>query len=155
MKANVDNVLLHMRDVVQHKTNVSKFANIIAKALLNKCAEHDNSKFSEEEIHLFSEVTPSLKSLTYNSDEYREKLSLLGPALTHHYENNDHHPEYHKNGIQDMDLVTLIEMLCDWNAAAMRHSDGDILKSMEINKKRFNIDEQLYSVLMNTVKNYL
>jgi hypothetical protein len=37
----------------------------------------------------------------------------MAPALKHHYENNRHHPEHFKNNIDDMNLIDLIEMLCD------------------------------------------
>ena len=49
----------------------------------------------------------------------------MGPALQHHYEDNCHHPEHYRNGIHDMNMVDLIEMLCDWRAAIKRyHPDG-------------------------------
>ena len=51
-----------------------------------------------------------------------------------------------------MTIIDLIEMLCDWKAATMRHNDGNIRKSIEINAKRFNIDSQLTKMLENTVK---
>lgn len=51
-----------------------------------------------------------------------------------------------------MDLLDIVEMLCDWKAATERHNDGDIMKSLEINKNRFNIDDQLFAILENTVK---
>jgi hypothetical protein len=72
-------------------------------------------------------------------------------ALDHHYSNNRHHPEYFENGINDMTLIDLIEMLCDWYAATQRHNDGDIFKSIEFNKTRFNMSDQLVSILTNTV----
>jgi hypothetical protein len=43
-------------------------------------------------------------------------------------------------------------MLCDWKAAGERHADGSITKSLEINKKRFGISDQLASILDNTRK---
>lgn len=60
-----------------------------------------------------------------------------------------------ENGINDMDLVDLMEMICDWKAASKRHNDGNILKSLELNKDRFHIDAQLYSILKNTVDRYM
>jgi hypothetical protein len=52
-----------------------------------------------------------------------------------------------------MDLFDVMEMLMDWKASTTRNKDGDILKSLQINKSRFNISDQLYSILYNTIKN--
>lgn len=50
-----------------------------------------------------------------------------------------------------MDLIDLIEMICDWKASSMRHENGDIKKSIEINQKRFNYDDTLKQILLNTI----
>ena len=51
-----------------------------------------------------------------------------------------------------MSLIDLLEMLCDWSAATKRHDDGDILKSIEKNKTRFGLTDQLAQILRNTVE---
>jgi len=51
-----------------------------------------------------------------------------------------------------MTLIDVIEMFCDWKCASERHADGDILKSIEINCKRFNIDQQLRQIILNTAE---
>jgi hypothetical protein len=76
----------------------------------------------------------------------------MGEALKHHYRENSHHPEHYENGVDDMDLLDVIEMLCDWMAAVSRMKDGDIEKSIEINADRFGISEQLKSILINTIR---
>ena len=53
-----------------------------------------------------------------------------------------------------MNLIDIIEMLCDWLAATERHQDGDIYKSIELNQKRFNYNNELKIVLINTI-NYI
>lgn len=55
-------------------------------------------------------------------------------------------------GISGMTLLDVIEMLCDWKAATERHADGSITKSIQINRGRFGIDDQLSSILENTRK---
>ncbi|HEY0109991.1 MAG TPA: DUF5662 family protein, partial [Fibrella sp.] len=84
------------------------------------------------------------------SPEYTASLNLLGIALTHHYKHNSHHPEHYETGIDGMNLMDVVEMLLDWKAAGERHKDGDILKSILINKKRFGLSEQLVNILINT-----
>jgi len=56
------------------------------------------------------------------------------------------------SSVSGMDLLDVVEMLCDWKAAGMRHADGDMLKSLEINRERFGLSDQLYAILKNTVE---
>ena len=51
-----------------------------------------------------------------------------------------------------MDLFDLIEMFFDWKAATERHNDGDINKSIEINKERFKMSDQICDIFKNTAK---
>jgi len=145
----------------KHQQAVANGLMRFAKLLLERAEVHDKSKLERPERDLFCKYTPILKGLTYGSPEYKTALEKLGPALSHHYANNKHHPEYNDiNGfsfqtlndpIRSMDLVDVVEMLCDWMAAVQRHADGNIGKSLEINKKRFNMNEQLVQLLANTV----
>ena len=54
--------------------------------------------------------------------------------------------------INCMNLIDLIEMFVDWKSATLRHENGDLKRSIEINTKRFNLSKQLKSIFMNTVK---
>lgn len=54
--------------------------------------------------------------------------------------------------VNGMTLLDVIEMLCDWKAATERHADGSITQSIQINRKRFNISDQLAEILENTRK---
>ena len=78
----------------------------------------------------------------------------MKPALDHHYAVNSHHPEHYPNGIDDMDLVDLVELTCDWIASSKRHEDGNIYKSISLNKDRFGMSDQLCRILENTVNHY-
>lgn len=141
------------KDTLEHIKHVNTLLIQVATLILKRATEHDNSKLESPEKETFDKATPKLRSLTYGSDEYRSTLREIKPALKHHYENNSHHPEYYQNGVNDMDLLDLIEMLCDWKAATLRHEDGNIQKSLRINKQRFNIDHQLQKIIENTCKN--
>jgi hypothetical protein len=119
--------------------------------LAGRAATHDESKLGPVEKPIFDEFTPKLKDCTYGSDEYKQYLEHMKVALDHHYANNQHHPEFWENGVNDMDLIDLIEMIFDWKAASERHADGDIMKSIKINQKRFGLSDQLVRILENTV----
>lgn len=121
-------------------------------SLIERGHVHDDSKLNSPEKECFDEVTGALKELTYGSDEYRAQLTKLKPALDHHYAANSHHPEHYENGVDGMSLLDLLEMLCDWKAAGERHTNGSIQRSLELNKERFKIGEQLQNVLTNTAK---
>jgi hypothetical protein len=118
--------------------------------LYARAAEHDKSKMETPEVEIFDEFTPKLKGMTYGSEEYKQCLEAMSPALMHHYQKNPHHPEHYANGILGMSLIDVVEMFCDWLAATKRHDDGDIFKSISINAKRFGYDAFFTSLLRNT-----
>ena len=140
-------------DTLKHIKRVSELLTNASIELINRANVHDDSKLQSPEKELFDEYTPKLTGCTYGSDEYYKYLVELKVALEHHYAHNSHHPEYHEKGIDGMDLFDLIEMFMDWKAASERHEDGDIMKSIEINKDRFNISNQICNIFKNTVNN--
>ena len=137
-------------DTMRHIERVRNLLNNVVAELLLRGQNHDQSKLQSPEVELFTEYTDKLAGVTYGSKEYDEYRKALGPALAHHYARNRHHPEHHKNGVNDMTLVDLIEMLCDWKAASERHNDGNIHKSIEHNANRFSLSPQLVKILENT-----
>ena len=141
-----------VKDTLEHKIAVQKYMNIIIRQLIDRAEEHDNSKMEIDEVEYFDEYTPKLKDSTYGSEEYTQFLKELKPALDHHYAQYRHHPEHFKNGIADMNLIDLIEMICDWKASSARHQDGNILKSIDINKGRFGYGDELHTILTKTVE---
>lgn len=140
------------QDTLDHIKRVKALLLQIGYCLSMRAACHDQSKLSSPEKEVFDVVTPKLKELTYGSDEYKAMLGNMETALRHHYQKNSHHPEYYKDGIDGMDLVDVVEMLCDWKAATERHENGDIRNSLVINASRFGISEQLADILLNTVE---
>lgn len=140
-------------DTLKHIKRVNELLIDASMELLNRAKVHDDSKLKSPEKELFDEFTPKLRNLTYGSKEYKESLDGLKHALEHHYAKNSHHPESYQNGIEGMDIFDIIEMFFDWRAATERHDDGDIYRSLEINKERFNISDQLVEIFKNTCKN--
>lgn len=133
-----------------HIDNVRRYIKIFAIELLKRGEQHDQSKLGDVEASIFAVYTDRLKDITYGSEEYNKCRIEMKTALDHHYAKNRHHPEFYKNGINDMSLVDIVEMFCDWFASSQRHTDGNILKSIEYNKDRFGMNEQLSSILENT-----
>ena len=88
------------------------------------------------------------------SEDYKKLLEKVKPAIEHHYANNRHHPQFHKNGINDMDLFDQLEMLMDWLATTERVLNGNIRQSIELNAERFKMEPQVVKMMMNTINRY-
>lgn len=143
--------LISNEETRKHKEKVTEYIMLVCKQLIDRALNHDNTKLESPEVEIFAEYTPRLAECTFDSEEYRGFLEEMKPALDHHYANNRHHPQNHKNGVSDMTIVDIIEMFCDWKAASERHNDGNIKTSLEVNSKKFNITKQLLKILENSV----
>lgn len=139
-------------ETLKHIRKVQANLNVFVRALTERGEVHDESKLGPEEKPYFDKYTQRLKGLTYGSKEYKDNLKQLKPAIEHHNKNNSHHPEHYVNGIKGFDLLDLVEMFCDWKAATERHEDGCLMRSIEHNKERFDISDQLSAIPINTAK---
>jgi len=139
-------------ETLKHIRRVNDYLIDASCELLRRAKQHDQSKLEEPEKSSFDEATPKLKDLKYGSEEYRESTRLIKPAIDHHYSVNSHHPQHYENGINGMNLFDIVEMFFDWKAAGERTSEGDIMKSIDINSKKFGVSKQLRKILENTVE---
>jgi Family of unknown function (DUF5662) len=151
-----DNLTLEQKatnyETMRHIHTVQRFLSEFVVDLLRRADAHDQSKLVSPEVEAFTEYTPKLATTTYGSEEYECVRKALGPALAHHYAKNRHHPEHFPDGVNGMTLMDLVEMFCDWKAATMRHNDGNLLKSIELNTERFGLSPQLRKILENTAE---
>lgn len=168
-------------DTIAHIETVRGFMNVLIDDMIRRAELHDQSKLASPEKEIFDEFTPKLKGSTYGSDEYKGFLSKMKVGLDHHYASNSHHPEHSawkecdlcfaqfpqdhgfhcdkcgnfgfstRANMKGMTLLDVVEMLCDWKAATLRHADGDIRKSIEINQKRFGYSDDLKQIFINTL----
>ena len=141
-------------DTYEHIAAVRGCLLDVVRALLDRAHTHDLSKLQEPERELFDKYTPLLRNTTYGSPQYKAYLKEMGEALSHHYAANRHHPEHHEGGIKDMTLVDVLEMLCDWKAATLRHADGDLERSISQNAERFGYGPELSRLLLNTCREF-
>jgi hypothetical protein len=141
-------------ETLRHSLRVGELMGQPIRELVDRSVKHDISKTQDPELAVFNEFTPKLKDSTYGSDEYKGYLDAMGDGLRHHYAANRHHPEHFPNGVDDMTLVDLIEMLSDWKAATERHTNGDLSASLDIQQGRFGIGSQLVQVLRNTAEQF-
>ena len=142
-------------DTLKHSLRVGALMSPAIAELVDRSTGHDLSKTEPPELEIFNEFTPKLKTATYGSEEYKGFLVAMGDALKHHYANNRHHPEHNgAMGVAGMTLVDLIEMLADWKAATERHADGDLARSLEIQRERFGIPGMLAQIFRNTAAHF-
>jgi len=122
------------------------------ESLDERARNHDQSKLESPEQEIFGETFEELGKTEYGTPEYDKLLERVKPAIDHHYANNRHHPEHWPDGINNMTLIDLIEMLCDWKAATKRNKNGNIRTSIEKNATRFQMSDQLKQIFENTVR---
>lgn len=139
-------------DTLDHIRRVQACIRETVENLMNRASVHDMSKLQDPEMSLLDRLGSQTNLPEYGSEAERARFNSLAEFRALHYAANDHHPEHYPNGMQGMSLMALIEMVCDWHAAGARHTGGDIWQSLEFNRKRFNISDELYSIIENTVK---
>ena len=82
-------------DTLNHIATVRTYMSQVTVNLAHRAAVHDASKLENPEKEVFDRVTPKLQEIEYGSDEYRRVLrDEMSAGIKHHYENNDHHPEW-------------------------------------------------------------
>lgn len=140
-----------IEETEKHIQRVGYYLTIFINQITKRALNHDKSKLEEPEKSIFEKFTPLLKNCTYGSEKYQQFLKEMKPALDHHYSNNRHHPEFHKDRIKGMTLIDLIELIADFKAASERQENGDVYKSIEISQKRFGYSDELKQILINTV----
>ena len=129
--------------ILEHKANVKKFAdwlkenlpelfeNIDLDLFHELIAEHDDSKFSEEEFEPYAQKWFGNKKETL---EYEE-------AWKHHWTNNEHHPEFWLG--EDMPYIYILEMICDWGSFSIKSGDFTELSDFYFNKAKDDEEKNL------------
>ena len=135
----------------RHIYELSKLLHRCQKNLMDRIENHDQSKLKKPEVAGFTEFTPKLKDLEYGTEAYKKNLEEMQFFIQHQYENNSHHPEHYENGVNDMSLFDVLEMLMDWWVSTKRGKNGDIHKSIDFQQERFGISDQLTQILRNTI----
>jgi len=137
-------------DTLRHIAAVGERLDIFVVELLRRGRVHDASKFTPEEKSAYDDAIPAINGLPYGSADYNAVVARVQPALDIHYSRNSHHPQFYGNdGVSGMDLFDVVEMLCDWMAAAQRNPADGV--RLDINATAFRIDPQLAAILANTL----
>ena len=137
--------------VIDHKERVKQFADWLKEnlpevfdelpdpeAFDELIDEHDESKFSEEEFEPYAERF-------YNNGDMEDPA--FKEAWRHHWMNNEHHPEFWLG--EDMPLIYILEMLCDWGSFSIDSGNLNELISFYYDKAR---DDEEKNLSENTKK---
>lgn len=140
-------------DTLNHKAKVGYNLAQVVQELVHRAAVHDQSKLLPPEKEVYDRVRPLLDAAEYGSEEYHAATEQLGPAFEHHTAVNRHHPEHFGSmRCSGMTLIDVIEMVCDWHAAAQRRPGGHVADGLQHNFSKYGIEMQLAAIIENTVK---
>lgn len=142
-----------IRAIRAHQHKVEQNLLKICSLLIKRGQEHDNSKLKEPELSGW-EAMDKEPRYPYGTEEYFDKQERYKWLFEEHYKNNRHHPEHYKGYLCEMDLIDVIEMICDW-ASFDEMTDEDAISILEQQMDRFGFDEILKNLILNTYKNYL
>lgn len=138
----------------RHIHRVQQLMYRFVHTLLNRCENHDRSKLEEPEKSGF-EAMDAEPYYEYGTPEYYDKLERYKDVLEHHYKHNSHHPEHYAGFISEMDLVDLLEMLCDWASRRKGLSVIETISLIEQQTARFGFPPMLASIMLNTLRRFL
>jgi hypothetical protein len=138
-------------ETILHVSEVSENLETIASELRKRGVAHDRTKFHALEFDAFVSTREMFKKASYGTPEYQACVDAVRPAVDHHHENNRHHTGFHPNGVNDMTLIDLAEMIADWKAAERRSPDRKLNDTLAYAFNKYGVGEQLGKILRNTL----
>ncbi len=142
------------KDIKAHIERVTSKMEGLIEQLRKRAENHDKSKLEYPELQGFIRMDKEPR-YPYGSPEYFDKIKRYEYVFRHHYENNPHHPEHYDGWISEMDLLDIIEMLCDWTSYREGLTAIEAISTVEQQAKRFNLSDELSSIMLNTLKRYM
>ena len=141
-----------VQSIYEHQQKVGAVMLKVINELIDRALKHDDSKFTTQQIRDNLVTLPDKWKLQqqghdYHSPEQKEHRRRFAQEIHRHRSAHPHHPEHFPNGVNDMNLIDLIEMLCDWYASA-----PDIDQSICENSCDYKIDPHITQILKNTAR---
>lgn len=138
--------------IMVHKFAMESEMNRIASDIRRRAMRHDNSKQSGLELTLGQAHMNFHDSWGLTN---RVAPNEMMSAIAHHHVENDHHPEHFTNGMKDMNIQQLAEMVCDIITTAKENSINEESLQQFVETKlseTYNIGEPLRSIIINTAR---
>lgn len=117
----------HINRVRKYMHHLHGFEGLTSEDLTSRALDHDKDKYSDPKL-----IVPYIWVTEYYriknggnpiSEELQSMFDLSREATGVHVERNLHHPEAHES-VEDMDLLDLAEMVCDWAAMGEELNQG-------------------------------
>jgi hypothetical protein len=139
---------------LEHINRVKAKMEFFASVLATRGANHDSSKLKEPEYSGWLAMDKEPR-YPYGSKKYYDKMFRYKEVLEHHYSINSHHPEHFEDPSNQMDLIDLIEMLCDWFSYSNDISWLEGYNTINSQCARFKLNDTIKHLLLNTFRNFL
>lgn len=124
--------------MLNHQGQVRARLRALARELEKRADLHDLSKFRADEFEGFVEINQIARKHPFGSPEY--KASIEGnKTVDLHFSRNRHHPEYHANGISDMNFIDFVELVVDWLGATATYGTGTFEEALQKQVARFHL----------------
>ena len=153
---NPDDYLAHRvaEETHRHIDDVQIYMQRCIDKLHQNSKIHDLTKFGEEELtplmNLYAHHEKNGVS-KFGTEEYKKDMKThLSSMIKHHHQENTHHPEHFEAGVKGMNLMQVLEMVCDW-ASASKRSGGGIV-NLNDTQKRFCFSDDMKEIMRNTLK---
>lgn len=136
--------------IYEHQQQVGGVMLKVISELMTRALTHDSSKFTTQQLKDNLITLPDKWKIQaaghgYHSPQQKEHRQKFAPEIDRHRSAHPHHPEHFGNDVNKMDLIDLLEMLCDWYVSA-----PDIDQSIGENSGDYNIDPHIRQLLENT-----
>ena len=139
--------------LMSHRLRVSNKMSVLGNDLVIRGRRHDNSYSDDMEVELATRSKTS--DILAERKRYAEMLENL------HKAHNDYCPLYFENGLLDMNLVQIMELICDSMARYEETKTSDGNRVISINPEDYydyvlavfpeDIPELLQSLVKNTI----
>jgi hypothetical protein len=132
--------------MLNHQGQIRARLKALARELEKRADLHDLSKFKADEFAGFVEINRIAREHPFGSPEY--KASIEGNKTVElHFSRNRHHPEYHANGIGDMNFIDFVEMVADWLGATATYGTGTFEDVLQKQIERFDLQpDEIYLI---------
>ncbi len=141
-----------LTDTLRHISEVAENLSDMIHDLEKRSISHDRSKLEEFEFDIMTEKLPIFRKANRESKEYKKSVTAIRAFLDHHYDYNRHHPQFHKNGFADMNLLDILEMIADWKAINKNNSDLSFKESLPETFEMYNIPKNMQKHIIATLE---
>ena len=124
--------------MLNHQGQVRARLRALARELEKRADLHDLSKFRPDEFEGFVEINRIAREHPFGSPEYKDSISG-NKTVELHFSRNRHHPEYHANGIGDLNFIDFVEMVVDWLGATATYGTGTFEDALQKQIERFDL----------------